>query len=116
MHFSFPTVAFMAAALVPSIQANFDLYFVFGTTYSGIPYERWQVFEAEPTDCEHIRSLPAWDSSADVSGNKVGVRCRGGEQGIGCFDYDPPEEIRQLEMHFSNEPLYHFSKFNKSCG
>lgn len=112
MHFSFPTaVVLLAASLAPVVHADFDIYMVLGETNTGIPYEGYQVFDGAPANCDAVRSAKYWDAWFDVSGRKLGVRCRGGHRGIGCIDeYDPVHEIRALEMHFANDPLLHWSK------
>jgi hypothetical protein len=45
-----------------------------------------------------------------VSANKIGVRCRGS-----CNYWEPAGDIDQLEMHFRNNPLYHWSEFHIPC-
>ncbi|KAL5434894.1 hypothetical protein PMIN06_011262 [Paraphaeosphaeria minitans] len=43
----------------------------------------------------------------DVSGNKIGVRCRGD----GCESDHSTDKIDLIEMHWSNKPLYHWTLY-----
>jgi hypothetical protein len=42
----------------------------------------------------------------------MGVRCKGS----GCGQTPPPENIDELEIHVSNNPLYHWSKYPPPLG
>jgi hypothetical protein len=103
MHLSPQTIA-LWAALLPRVAADFNIYRV---EWNG-PWKSavvWQVFDGEP-NCDEAFRTPVFADSQDVSGSKMGVRCAGS----GCAAFPSPEEIDQLEMHFSNDPLYHWSK------
>ena len=53
-----------------------------------------------------VSNARKFNDSSDVSGHKLGVRC----VSIGCVGNNDPASIPVLEMHFSNNPLYHWSK------
>ncbi|KAK2033142.1 hypothetical protein LX32DRAFT_690331 [Colletotrichum zoysiae] len=80
MRFTLPTVALVAVACMPR-----------------------QSFEAE-AGCDEAIHSPVWEDRRDVSGSKTGVRCKGS----GCAPQPPANDIDELEMHFSNSPLYHW--------
>lgn len=83
-------------------MADFDLYSV---TISGNPsQEMWLILEGD-SNCDRVTHTRLWPASGDVSGGKTGVRCGG----RGCWGADPAE-IDVLEMHFTNNPLFHWSK------
>lgn len=104
MHFTPQLFAFAAAAL-PFVNANFDVYRVDWRSALGKNAVGWQFFAAQPSCDEAIHS-PIWTDSSNVSGNSLGVRCKGS----GCSSQTPPENIEQLEIHVANNPLYHWSK------
>ena len=67
----------------------------------------WQVFEAEPKNCDEVFAAKTFVNSGDVSGTKTGVRCAGS----GCDYKPPPGNIDVLEMNFhGTDPVYHWSK------
>lgn len=106
MYFSFAVVT----ALLGLANANFDLYVGndngLGT---GNQFETWYIHQTPP-DCNRVTNhAEMWDDMGDVSGNKRGIRC----EGNGCHT-NKPENVDVLEMHFSNKPLYHWSKFHDS--
>ncbi|KAM7219899.1 hypothetical protein V8F06_004754 [Rhypophila decipiens] len=106
MHFTLATIALAASSLLPGAHANFDIYRVKDIR----PYAQagtttvWQIF-ASPPNCDSALYEGWWDDSRDVSGNKLGVRC----WGSGCAQQAPVDQINGLEMHFSNNPLYHWT-------
>jgi len=106
-----PSIATLAACAASAL-ANFDLYMVHRTliTPDGVSEARlWQVFEAEPRDCNQVLNQRAWTTSSDVSGTKQGVRC----VGSGC-DYKPPaDNIDVLEMNFhgGNTNVLHWTLY-----
>ncbi|KAK3898269.1 hypothetical protein C8A05DRAFT_38144 [Staphylotrichum tortipilum] len=78
-------------------QANFDIY-LGSFALSGNPsQEKRFIFDQDPT-CND----PA---TTDVSGSKTGVCCGGG----GCWGGSDPTGIDELEMHFTNNPLFHWT-------
>lgn len=94
-------------ALLASLAvADFDLYA--GSNLAageGNNADVWFTLDGEP-DC-----ITAWLAEyhfdqSDVSGTKLGVRC----EGSGCWGTNDPADIDVLEMHFTNEPFYHWSK------
>lgn len=98
-------------AILPCVTANFDVYMVERTivTDVGVSINKvWQVFEAEPKNCDEVFNARTFVNSNDVSGTKTGVRC----VGSGC-DYKPPAgNIDILEMNYhGSDPVYHWSKF-----
>lgn len=104
---------FIIAALFTfsyAVMADFDMYHGqfhwAGGRGDKLKRDIWQVYQTDP-DCSTVLDhTPITDSSSDVSGNKLGVRC----EGRGCSHDNDPSEIDVLEMHFSNNPLYHWSK------
>jgi hypothetical protein len=100
------------SALFASIhvaKANFDVYYELNVfnVWPGGPYigDYFRIFDADP-DCAAVGKSVAYSASNDVSGNKIGVHCSGG----GCWDRAPPEGVDKMEMHFTNNPLFHWSK------
>lgn len=107
MRFSLSTVVMLlATALLPQAQANFDVYRVEAISPRGGVSVYWQAFEAEGS-CELTGTFSyIWSGRNDVSGTKKGVRCKGS----GCAAQTSILDIEHLEMHWSNNPLYHWSK------
>jgi|SRR5687768_18531397 hypothetical protein len=99
------SLPFIAAWAIPGIMANFDLYRVEFTYIDKPSKVYWQAFEAEG-NCETSVITASFEERGDTSGDKIGVRC----DGHGCKQFAPIHEITQLEMHFSDDPLYHYSK------
>ncbi|KAK1829509.1 hypothetical protein QBC39DRAFT_125771 [Podospora conica] len=98
MRFSFAIVA----TLLGLTNANFDLYA--GTEQSlGGFFMVWTIHQTPP-DCKRVNQAETYLQLDDVSGNKVGVRC----EGSGCSTYQP-SNVNVVEMHFSNNPLFHFT-------
>ncbi|KAK2059977.1 hypothetical protein LY76DRAFT_604336 [Colletotrichum caudatum] len=98
MRFTLPTVALVAVACMPRVaQANFDIYRV-EWIWINRPAIVWQAFEAE-VGCDEAIHSP------------TGVRCKGS----GCAPQPSANDIDELEMHFSNDPLYHWSQL-PLCG
>jgi hypothetical protein len=101
---------FLSALLasLPFAQANFDIYYELNVfnIWPGGPYigDYFRIFDTDP-DCAAVGKSVAFSSSGDVSGNKIGVHCSGG----GCWDRAPPDGIDKMEMHFTNDPLFHWS-------
>ncbi|KAI9150520.1 hypothetical protein HJFPF1_10291 [Paramyrothecium foliicola] len=104
---TFSSIALLAAtALLPAAQANFDIYRV-EVTWINRAAITWQVWEAAPS-CQFVwDNMHFFEDRSDVSGNKIGVRCKGS----GCKAIAPIENIEQLEMHFANNPLLHFTLY-----
>ncbi|GKT86033.1 hypothetical protein Ct61P_03883 [Colletotrichum tofieldiae] len=98
----------LAAALLPQAKANFDVYRVEAISPRGGVSVYWQAFEAEGSCAKTGTFSQIWISRDDVSGSKKGVRCKGS----GCAAQAPIRDIEQLEMHFSNNPLYHWTIYN----
>ncbi|KAI9170572.1 hypothetical protein HJFPF1_00040 [Paramyrothecium foliicola] len=102
MRFAFP--ALLAATLLHQAQANFDVYRV-ELTWINRAAIVWQIWDSPPS-CQHIwDNMVYFENKGDVSGKKLGVRCKGS----GCHQEKPPQDIEELEMHFSNNPLYHWT-------
>lgn len=74
----------------------------------------WKLFNNDAT-CGELQDRVAWGASKDVSGKRLGLRCKG----TAC-DYHVtgnPRDWQELEMHFTNHPLRHFSKSSlEFCG
>jgi len=106
MHFSFA----VTTALLGLASANFDLYVGADNGLgTGNQFSTWWIHEAPP-DCNRVTNhAEMWDTLDDVSGRMLGIRC----EGVGCHR-NQPENVDVLEMHFSNNPLYHWSKFRGS--
>lgn len=103
----------LSAALIPLLTvlpfatANFDLYQVAENDIGG-SFAAYAVFEAEP-DCNGVLNYPTsfWQGAMDdVSGDKTGVRIEPTQ----AEAQKDPTQIDVLEMNFSEEPSYHFSK------
>lgn len=103
------TVIASLGALAPVVNANFHLYFTqFTDAITGTVDEGWQIFDADP-DCDDVNDAKQFMNKGDVSGTRpesIGVRCDGG-----CGPGGSPSDIDELEMHFANSPLFHWSKF-----
>jgi hypothetical protein len=68
-------------ALVPFASANFDLYRVHGQADTvgspwGVQINGYMVFNEDPK-CPDIKPEQFWWERPDVSGDKLGVRCKG---------------------------------------
>ncbi|KAI9155107.1 hypothetical protein HJFPF1_07675 [Paramyrothecium foliicola] len=101
MRFQFHFFATLAT-LLQLCSANFDLYFVDfqqGDGFTSI----WQVFQNDPS-CNEVIKAEGFAISNDVSGSKKGIRCVGA-----CNRSARPGDITVLEMHFKNNPLYHWT-------
>nr|XP_036587733.1 uncharacterized protein CTRU02_02649 [Colletotrichum truncatum]KAF6798675.1 hypothetical protein CTRU02_02649 [Colletotrichum truncatum] len=96
------------ATIFSGVLANFDVYRVEFRNARGTDIG-WQFFE-QHSNCDEALDAWSFPQSDDVSGNKIGVRCKGS----GCGERPPPGDIEQLEMHFSNNPLWHFSLSTKT--
>jgi hypothetical protein len=105
MRFTLP-ILFAAALLPPQAQADFQVYRV-ELSWINRAAIVWQIWDSPPS-CQHVwDNLVWWENSGDVSGNKLGFRCKGS----GCSQTKPPQDIAQLEMHFSNSPKYHLTMY-----
>ncbi|KAF2827505.1 hypothetical protein CC86DRAFT_381509 [Ophiobolus disseminans] len=51
------------------------------------------------------QNIPWYPAKNDVSGGKLGVRCNGD----GCSESNDPSGIDEMEMHFSNNPPWHWT-------
>jgi hypothetical protein len=94
------------------VKANFDLYSGFLNYYDGNQqayYRMWQIFDSDPS-CNDVFNTRYVYNTDDVSGGTLGVRCEAGWNNAGCYGHDDPISITTLEMHFSNSPLFHWSK------
>ncbi|KAL2024989.1 hypothetical protein VTK56DRAFT_3688 [Thermocarpiscus australiensis] len=99
--FPLPSTFLVVLSYISAAKANFDLY------AANEPYQNinlWTIFDTDP-DCGTVWSSPVYYPSDDVSGDKTGVRC----EGTGCQMYQDPVSIDVVEMHFSNNPLYHWT-------
>ncbi|KAF4461167.1 hypothetical protein FALBO_12046 [Fusarium albosuccineum] len=105
MKFTLSLILF--AALVSRATADFDVYMELKTEFWLV--SQFAIWQEPPTDCvRQIWPAPSWPWLNDVSGNKKGVRCKGD----GCDFNGDAHNIEQLEMHFSNNPLYHWTLYN----
>lgn len=92
------------ATLLSGTLANFDLYHVEFERAGQSTIYHWRAFEAGG-DCDTSMRTRSFEEISDVSGSKLGMRC----ERSGCKQYAPIRDIEQLEMHFRNDPLLHFS-------
>ncbi|KAF2441173.1 hypothetical protein P171DRAFT_488740 [Karstenula rhodostoma CBS 690.94] len=97
-------------ALVSFASANFDLYRIHGQRDTpGSPWgtqpNGYMVFNNDPQCGDVQKDSQFWWARSDVSGNKLGVRCKGKCE----VDDWPWPEVEEVEMHFCNDPLYHFT-------
>lgn len=96
-------------SLTSAVNANFDLYSGFYNNGPGSiqnPTQGvWYIFDSDPS-CNDVLHTQLYERTNDVSGTKLGVRC----VGAGCLGDPSPTEIEVIEMHFSNNPLFHWSK------
>jgi hypothetical protein len=107
MHFSATTTILTALASLGLVSANFDLYAASDNDAgSGNVFGGLTIHPKEP-DCNRVvNHAEMWFDQADVSGDKLGVRCKG----KGCLAGNPGD-VDVLEMHFTNKPhLLHWSK------
>lgn len=98
------SVAFLISCAAALAKANFDLYLgqESGTTPVGDVHETWNIYPNDPS-CSDVENSRNWFGRDDVS-KQTGIRCKGG-----CFGGSAVTDIEELEMHFTNDPLYHFS-------
>src|SRR6185312_9888083 len=94
------------AALTQVCTANFDIYRTEDRALVGGVATGWDIHPGHPS-CDAVRSSKGWYDSGDVSGNKKGINCVGS-----CKFEDRVDGISRFEMHFSNNPLYHWSEFS----
>lgn len=85
--------------------ANFDLYRV-NQFYPEGDVQAYQIFQDRPA-CEEVQATEVYKRVNDASVRRIGVVCEGG-----CAQEDAPRDFRRIEMHFANNPLYHWSKFD----
>ena len=99
------SILLAVVALTPFAQADFDIYSV-EVGYPGSDNIRrsWQIYDSNPS-CAQAQRATEFGNYNDVSGKTKGVRCKGT-----CYGTSSPSKISQLEMHFSNNPLYHMSE------
>jgi hypothetical protein len=88
------------AVLVPTATAKFDVYWSTGGGVGG-SFGRWVPHAKEPT-CNEAKNAKTWGDSDDVSGNKIGVRCKGKCGADGAID--------EMEMHFNKNAHWTFYK------
>ncbi|KAF4993565.1 hypothetical protein FGRMN_6425 [Fusarium graminum] len=96
----------LLATLLPPAQADFDIFMI-ERKGSGNPGEkRWQIWDrARPNTCTSVFDRYSFRDSQDVSGRKMGVRCKGA-----CGYLGPTRDIEQLEMNFRPiDPVFHFT-------
>ncbi|KAL1595911.1 hypothetical protein SLS60_009601 [Paraconiothyrium brasiliense] len=74
-----------------------------GTTISS----HWSVVP-EAWGCQDFWNARKIGDSGDVSGNKLGIRCRG----EGCESDHSSDSIELLEMHWTNVPLFHWTIYH----
>ncbi|KAF1970733.1 hypothetical protein BU23DRAFT_570413 [Bimuria novae-zelandiae CBS 107.79] len=95
-------------ALVQLTVANFDLYQVHGVLatgpWPGTEIKGWKVVNDDPR-CDQIDLNAGWRSAGDLSHGRRDIRCEGK-----CGINDPPwPDVKLVEMHFTNNPLWHFT-------
>ncbi|KAK4654402.1 hypothetical protein QC762_0065230 [Podospora pseudocomata] len=93
------------ASLAGLATANFDLYLGHQIipVDGGVLHDGWYIFDNDPSKADVLAYGP-YLSQDDVSGRTTGVRC----VGSGCYG-GAATDINVLEMHFSNNPLYHWT-------
>ncbi|KAK4643158.1 hypothetical protein QC761_0064940 [Podospora bellae-mahoneyi] len=113
--------ALILASLAGLATANFDLYLGHQIipVDGGVLHDGWYIFDNDPSKAD-VRSSPPsllptnhppqvlaygpYLSQDDVSGRTTGVRC----VRSGCYG-GAATDINVLEIHFSNNPLYHWT-------
>ncbi|KAH7353284.1 hypothetical protein B0T11DRAFT_300447 [Plectosphaerella cucumerina] len=93
------------AALTQVCTANFDIYRTEDTGVVGGSSYAWAISAAEPS-CNEVRNQRTWYSTSNVSGNRLGINCVGS-----CAFEDNVSGISRFEMHFSNNPLFHWTLY-----
>ncbi|KAJ4344820.1 uncharacterized protein N0V89_012564 [Didymosphaeria variabile] len=58
--------------------------------------------------CQDFGRAQHISDSKDVSGNKLGIRCRGD----GCIHDHSTDNIELVEMHWTNKPLFHWTIYH----
>ncbi|KAL1605244.1 hypothetical protein SLS60_004788 [Paraconiothyrium brasiliense] len=96
------------ATILPFTTANFDLYHIHGVkaegSWPGSEINGWQLQNDNPS-CEQVDQYAVWRDSGDLSHGRLGIRCEGK-----CGYGDAPwPDVKLIEMHFTNNPLYHFT-------
>ncbi|CEI68294.1 hypothetical protein FVEN_g5535 [Fusarium venenatum] len=97
-----------AAILSPLVAADFDIFYQApASRYGGESV--WQAVnnEASTTDCTSMVGTRTYLVKEDVSGKKVGFRCKG----KGCHLDGNVDDIEELEMNFGHKgsTVYHFT-------
>ncbi|KAL1593282.1 hypothetical protein SLS60_010890 [Paraconiothyrium brasiliense] len=113
MLFQFALTLSVLSTLLPLTLANFDIYADHYKSWSSTNPQAggFRIFGGDTNDpCKYVnkKDYIRWPKRDDVSGEKFGIRC----EGSGC-DYESadPNKIDRLEMHFSNNPLYHWTLY-----
>ncbi|KAG8667795.1 hypothetical protein FPOAC2_12994 [Fusarium poae] len=95
---------FLSAIGASGALADFTVFMTHHTSPAS-DFKNYQVHDGTPRTWAEMKKSMRWAEKSDVSGRKVGVRCKGS----GCGYMGPVSNIEQLEMHFTNNPLYHWT-------
>jgi hypothetical protein len=85
-------------------KADFYVWAVDIQDFWGGQSEGYAVYAGDPS-CADVGRVGSWNKQSDVSGRKTGVRCNGN-----CGLGEDPDGITQFEMHWTNNPLFHWSE------
>lgn len=134
---AFSYISAILVTLVPVVSANFDLNVVIGDVSTIFPWPDqiggWMLTDGDDPKCEDLAEngvIAAWDEKNDLSHGREGIRCSPNNHcGYHHFDdvsikisghkqlkreadftQDPWPSVEVVEMHFTNNPLHHYSK------
>ncbi|KAL5428321.1 hypothetical protein PMIN07_011183 [Paraphaeosphaeria minitans] len=104
-------------AVAPIVSANFDLNVAIGDVATIFPWPDqigiWVLTDGDDPKCEDLAEngvIAGWDERNDLSHGREGMRCVPGSH---CGYYHPDDHpwpsVELLEMHFTNNPLHHFT-------
>lgn len=104
----------IVTTLLASLQlcnANFYIWAVELHDLFGGVLEGYDVYDhPQKPSCSEVSKRRIWQARSDVSGSKTGVRCVGE-----CDLTDNGNNVDVFEMHWTNNPLFHWSMSLIDC-
>jgi hypothetical protein len=108
-----PSLAVLLLPLAASVtHADFVIYSThrFNHQCSGCsPKDNFWTFYPNFGGCGQLDYNDWFRLKGDVSGSKLGVRCKGSKDA--CEGYGHAKGIQELEFHTKNSPKRHYSKY-----
>lgn len=105
----------IAIAAIQLAMADFDVFYLRNNRKI---MEGYQILDPSQNICPDPKNTRLFMDKGDVSGDKVGIRC----VGTGCRHFQDndrvydPSNIQIMEMHLSNKPVIHWSKYLQDAG